>query len=99
MFVGFSTCKDTDKRDQTVGAFVCSTNAKATSWFSQVSYHKTFEEMSSNFTANFKSNFFNFHLVFFSIYYFDIFNFNFFLWLFKVDWKLGIEKTTVFPSI
>uniref|UniRef100_T1KQ99 Uncharacterized protein n=1 Tax=Tetranychus urticae TaxID=32264 RepID=T1KQ99_TETUR len=55
MFVGFSTCKDTDKRDQTVGAFVCSTNAKATSWFSQVSYHKTFEEMSSNFTANFKS--------------------------------------------
>ncbi|XP_015792238.1 piwi-like protein 1 [Tetranychus urticae] len=55
MFVGFNTCKDTAKRGRTVGAFVCSTNAKSTSWFSQVSYHKTFEEMSSNFTANLKS--------------------------------------------
>ncbi|XP_015792164.1 piwi-like protein 1 [Tetranychus urticae] len=55
MFVGYNTCKDTSKKGRTVGAFVCSTNARSTSWFSQVSYHKTFEEMSSNFTANFKS--------------------------------------------
>uniref|UniRef100_T1KX74 Piwi domain-containing protein n=1 Tax=Tetranychus urticae TaxID=32264 RepID=T1KX74_TETUR len=47
---------DTAKRGRTIGAFVSSANAGSTSWFSQVSYHKTFEEMSSNFTADFKKN-------------------------------------------
>ena len=55
MIVGYNTYRDTVKNGHSVGAFVCSTNNEITTWYSRVSYHNNFEEMSCNFASSLKS--------------------------------------------
>ncbi|XP_074604112.1 piwi-like protein 1 [Brevipalpus obovatus] len=52
MVVGYDCCHDTVKKGSSVGAFVCSLNQPATRWYSRCSYHRSREEMSSNFAIH-----------------------------------------------
>ncbi|XP_015783303.1 piwi-like protein 1 [Tetranychus urticae] len=55
MIVGYDTYHDSDRRGYSVGGFVSTSNATATSWFSRTSYHQNREELCANFAANLKA--------------------------------------------
>ncbi|RWS25412.1 piwi-like protein 1 [Leptotrombidium deliense] len=52
MVVGYSTYRDSVRRREFVGGFVCSLNKNLSRYFSRTSHNKNREEMSNNFAAN-----------------------------------------------
>ena len=55
MIVGYDTYHDSARKGYSVGGFVCTSNASATSWFSRTSYHQNREELCANFATNLKA--------------------------------------------
>ncbi|XP_015783387.1 piwi-like protein 1 [Tetranychus urticae] len=55
MIVGYDTYHDSQRKGHSVGAFVCTSNSAATSWFCRTSYHQNRDELSGNFANNLKA--------------------------------------------
>ena len=54
MVVGYDTYNDSSKKGKACGACVCSSNGSLSRYYSRVSYHANFNEMSDNFSKNFE---------------------------------------------
>lgn len=54
MICGYDNYHDSSQRGRSVGAFVASTNADATKWYSRTSFHQTGEELVGNLSLNFE---------------------------------------------